>query len=731
MKKKLLPVVLGCLLLSVSAEAQVRDVSITVTPKIGYNWFDPKSTVENGTTYGLQAGFGFGKVIELRGIWERSLDLKQNFGQYEGDIQELFPNFNFQDRSIRVQRIGGEFKTNIPIDGFAPYLILGTGVQKFETKPEFGDSYTNENLYGSGGLGFKINIGDRTTFNIEGRGLVYNMNPGSLLYNPGGTSEFDDWINNTDRSTMYNWSIMAGLQFYLGGSTDDELDALDRAYLRRFSGGMSGTKVTLSPGGAYLNFDGNSPYRDTYMLGGILGIDFSHYAGLQGYYYRSTRDEKVSFDFDDLEMYGADFVGKLNVPRGIVPYLSIGGGYLKARDNYVGKPIVDGAGAITGHMTASSGYYAKGGVGVDVPISRYVQVFGGANLLYTMQDQSADIAELRNANQLDRHTMYNVGLRLNIGRGGHTDRATDRAFDSRFEAERNEYDARIATLEEELREAYERNDTEKALQIMEEKKSLDSIQTNGTPSDGLIRMTPAELEKLIEKVLDGVDSQSQLTVEDRLARIEQLLMMSTQTGTPAYALPTAPVTTSTNSDYDSLIQQLNELKSELEEQKRQAPDQPVTVQPGQPSRVQPVQPTTTVTPTSTAPAVSHLQAGYTPYVGVNFGHATTMNVGLRGYYAFARTSILFAPEAYLGIGDGVGFGVSANGVLPFRTNSAGATPYAGLGVGIHSLGGTFSFTTNVIGGVAYRVGNGSLTADYTVRGAFKNNQLAVGYRFSF
>src|SRR5690606_28750321 len=104
-----------------SSKAQVEDVSVIVTPRIGYNWFDSKSTIENGTMYGINAGFGFGKVVELRGIFERSLDLKQNFGKYESDIQELFPNFNFEDRSVKVQRIGGEFKTNIPIEGFAPF----------------------------------------------------------------------------------------------------------------------------------------------------------------------------------------------------------------------------------------------------------------------------------------------------------------------------------------------------------------------------------------------------------------------------------------------------------------------------------------------------------------------------------------------------------------------------------------------------------------------------------
>ena len=310
MKTKLL-IGIVCSIFGSPVNAQVSDVSITITPQIGYNWFDNKSTVEDGTMYGFQAGFGFGKVIELRGIWERSLNLKQKFGMYESDIQELFPDFNLEDRNIKVSRWGGEFKTNLPIGGLSPYLVLGTGVQNFETTTAAGTTYKNENLYGSGGLGFKISLGQRTTLNLEGRGLVYNMNPGNLLYNEGGSSQFDDWINNSNRSTMYNWSVMAGLQFYLGGRTNDDMDALDRAYLSRFSGGLAGTKLTLSPAGSYINFNNRSGYKDTYMLGGIVGVEFSHYAGLQGYYYKSTKDEKIQFDFDDLEIYGADFVGNL------------------------------------------------------------------------------------------------------------------------------------------------------------------------------------------------------------------------------------------------------------------------------------------------------------------------------------------------------------------------------------------------------------------------------------
>lgn len=729
MKKILFSTIFLCL--AFFSHAQVEDVSVIVTPRIGYNWFDSKSTIENGTMYGLNAGFGFGKVVELRGIFERSLDLKQNFGNYESDIQELFPNFNFDDRSIKVQRIGGEFKTNIPIQGFAPFLVLGTGVQKFTRDDIAGNEYINENLYGSAGLGFKINLGNRLTFNVEGKGIVYNMDPGSLLYNPGGTSEFDDWINNQDRTTMYNWSLMAGLQFYFGGRSEDEMTELDKAYLRRFSGGVSGTKVTLAPLGSYVKFNDNSAFRNTYMLGGVLGLDFSNFVGLQGYYAKATENEKISLDFDPLEMYGVDFVGKLNVPRGIVPYISVGGGYLKAGDAYQGKSIMDVDGEVTGFRTAESGYYAKGGVGLMVPLSDYVQVFGSANQFFTKDDRSTDLTELRSTDQLSRHSMFTAGVRLNIGAKSNTDRATERAFDSRFDGERNEYDARIESLEEELRKAYQENDTEKALKIMEDKKKVDSLKNGGK---GMIRLTPEELERLIEKVLDGVDKKNEMTVEQRMDRIEQLLLMGNQPRTLVVD-PNAtvnPNVSGANQVNDALIQEIRVLNQQLEEQKRRTEQLELNQRNRSNQSTTPASPTQTTPVTTVDNSYRTVNNTLTPYVGINFGTGSTINIGVRKNYSFRNTAVMLVPEGYIAFGDGMGFGLSANGVLPIPVKDDKFVPYAGLGLGIHKLGEDFSLTTNVIAGTVIRLNNGNrLTADYTIRGAFKNNQIAVGYQFAF
>jgi hypothetical protein len=156
MKKRILIFsALSCIVMK--SFAQVNDVSVIVVPMASYNKFDEKTTVEDGLMYGLQAGFGFGKVVELTGTWEKSANLKQSFGKYENDINRVFPDFQFTDRQVNVERYGGQIKFNIPAKGFAPYAILGTGILNYKTS--FRNlEYKNENLYSMGGLGLKINM---------------------------------------------------------------------------------------------------------------------------------------------------------------------------------------------------------------------------------------------------------------------------------------------------------------------------------------------------------------------------------------------------------------------------------------------------------------------------------------------------------------------------------------------------------------------------------------------
>ncbi len=749
MKKEVLLFTLAALGVR-TAKAQVEDVSVIVSPTLGYNWFDKKSTIENGLMYGVQAGFGFGKSIELRAVYERSVNLRQQFGQYEYDIRNVLNDnsFTFQDRTVNVSRIGGEFKTNIQVGGLSPYILLGTGVQTIDRKFSDNLNYKNQNLYGTGGLGLKINMGNRITLNLEGRGIVYNMDPGSLLYNPGASTDFDDWINNQRRERMYNWSATAGLQLYLGGRNDENLSPMDEAYRRRFSSGLSGFKVTLAPAGAYVNFNSASAYRSTYMLGGQLGVDLTDFVGLRAYYFQATEDKKPSFNFDKMGMYGLDFIGRLNVSRGIVPYITVGGGYIDVKDDYNGKNV--GFPGFPVYRSARSAYYAKGGLGVEVPLGTYVDVFGAANLMYTVDNDNINVTDLTNTDQLRQHTLYNVGLRLKLGKSPNTYVATNRAFDERFAGERYENKQRIKTLEKELKEAYAANDVDRMNLIMQEKKTIEE-QATMPQKDSLIRMTPAELEHMIDKVIQGVENESTPVIEDRLDRLEQLLINMNQGNTtgvnPAPVQPYRSTMEATDAPLqhqavnDRLIAEIAKLNQQLanqnqsiEQLKQQsaAQTQPV-LQPVVPQdRNVVINHVTTNTGANDVVTGVVLNKGIGLFAGPNFGDAATFNVGLRSFHGFTNSPIVFMPEAYVALGNTNGFGISANGIIPFNIRSMQRfSPYAGLGIGLNFLGGEVSFNPNFIAGAAYKLGTGSVFADYTVRGAFRNNQLAFGYRFRF
>ena len=170
-------------------------------------------------------------------------------------------------------------------------------------------------------------------------------------------------------------------------------------------------------------------------------------------------------------MYGADFTAKLNVARGIVPYITVGAGYMNVYDSYVGENPL---------LANNSGYFAKGGVGLSIPVSRYFELFGAANLLYTTDKDPED---LESTEDLKKHTMFNAGLKFNIGRSAMANKAIDSYVDRRVSDKTMMYEQRIAELKKELDRAYEVNDTEKATQIINEKQRLEREQATsiGTP----------------------------------------------------------------------------------------------------------------------------------------------------------------------------------------------------------------------------------------------------------
>ncbi len=812
MKKKLLFIFLLTALPLISL-AQVDDISFILSPKAEYNWFDDNSTVEDGLLYGLDAGFGFGDVFELRGIFRQSVDLSQTFGAYQDEISDLLDegDFSFDSRNIRVRRFGGEIKANILTGKFSPYLTLGTGVQKFEQDLPDEETLNYESIYTSLGLGVKLNVTDRVTFDIVGNTVIYNLDPESFLFDPDAPSEVDDVIGTLGSQRMYNWAVSAGLSFYLGGINQEELSPLENAYLQRYSGELYGTKFTLAPAGSYVNFDNESDFRDTYMLGGILGVDFSDYFGLQAYYFQNNESEGLSFDFGNLAKFGLDFVGRLNIPRGIVPYITVGGGYLNASDEYQGRFSDDTQ--PPEEQEVDSKFYAKGGAGLEIPLSTNLSIFGSANLLYTVGDETTDIEDLSSVDQLRQHSKFTAGIRYRFGKQADTRKATERAFENRLQQIRNEENRQeIENLKEELNKAFEENDIARMEEILSEiielqnkdqditkenqekqsfskrsKSKMDSLQvelltayennnmkkikqimiekgeiearndslSRSENAKGLVRMTPEELQSLINKTINQVVQESDTTtIKNRLDRIERLILnlggnvngrsnpalqgepdQQKDTQLKSGEVVETPESNASERELSNNIEELNErLQSQIaridqlmealrtQEQQVTIPesDAPVIRTPGAPRR-------NVVTYDS-----GLLNDGFSAFTSYSFGDVNSVNLGLRRYYGLRNTSFVFIPEAYIAVAENYGLGVSANGVFPFDIQSnPRLKPYAGLGLGFNFVDGDFSLNPNFIIGTFYNLGNsGRVFFDYTVRGGFNYNQVAIGYRFS-
>ena len=766
-------VILGALaFLGVQMNAQMSDISVTLQPIGSYNWFDDNTAIDDGLMIGGRVGFGFGEALELRAVYEKSVDLKNTIDNLDFASDEFLENFTSRD--VDIERIGGEFKANIPTRGsFVPYITLGAGVQKLkvniaeENQPEV--ERKSEQIYANLGVGTQVQLSDRLFLNLEAKNTAFNMDPADVLFREGEQSGIGEWLDDRE-DRMYNWSVLAGLQLYLGGREPGSFSELDRAYYQKFSGGLGGFKLILEPGGSFINFNDDSNLRDTYLLGGKVGFDLNQFIGLRGFYYQATQNEEISTKWDDMAMYGGDIIAKLNVARGIVPYIELGGGYLNIYDSY------EGENALLPRQT--SGYFAKGGLGVAVPISRNFELFGSANLMYTSQRDNNDLENTISPNELTQHTLYNAGVRFQIGKNPDPQTVVQDRIDTRVKERTDVYEDRIKALERELQAAYNANDTAKAVQIIEEKKELEDkksaveaesreeervqteTQTSTQPEESKIRMTPEELERLVEKVIQGVDEEESRpsTNEERIDRLERLLLEVNTGGNTGTITPTQQDLAS-----ERIINKLDQLNSKIDDNTKniqrmaaaQGQDRTVVVTQGSGTQPQIISPIGTpqnnlqsnvVTSTTTdkdgnieqqnrgVATGFFISEGMSLFGGYGFSsNEGAALIGIRGHYSISTSPIKFMPDLYVAPGSETGFGINANALLAFDqiTNNVIVQPYIGLGLGYNNIANFDKFGTNLIIGTSFNVLGGNLYADYTARNFVDIHQFSLGYKFGF
>lgn len=738
MNKKTVAVA-GLLALSATstALAQTQDISVIIAPSTGYTWWNKSLNFGQSPMVGVRAGFGIGPLLEARGVYERSLTIKK------------LSNTS----STQIKRVGGELKLNLWSNALlTPYLTAGAGVMTMQYKDAtLAKDYKEEQLYSALGAGLKINLDRRIALSLEAKDYIFNVDANNRYLAAGA---------KTDKA-LHNFGAQASLDFYLGGGTYSK-DAITRAYRNDFGNGFRGAKFAIEPGIAYVDFGNKSLFKDTYLLGGSAGVDFGQYIGLRAFYYQGIQDpSKLSIKFvEDIKMYGGNLMARLNVSRGVTPYLTLGAGYLDVSKKYVDT---------SGGNNAKSGWFAIGGAGIEVPLHRHLALYGQANLMLNEQD-NLSLSKVTNPEEVKTNWLVQAGLRFNIGARSRSGEALYQAHTiSQVNAEREannrklnnlrqEHQDRLDSLNNELQLAIQNQDARSIGEITEEIKveakeveRAEQVVTEPAPSVAkTITLSKSQLEDLVNQVVAKRQSSNiQLTDFDRLLLISALRGNAGVAYPPHQELganllpapskpepvPTQPAKQADNAHQVSdLLNRIDQLERRLEnkitetKQEIQVAQDAISFRP-------------VVSPSR--PEVVELKAEVPSYLsfrsvdvlgGFGFGQAFTGHLAVRPTWAMGKSNFSFSPDLYYILAPkSNGYSVGANVLYHFgKSETATISPYAGLGLGYsnfsdRSLGGVI-----LTGGITLnKLLGGKVVVDLSLRPAIQHSFVSVGYRFKF
>ncbi len=730
------------------AKAQVKDASITVGGGFQYEFLDDALNIDNAMLWGVRAGFGFGPIVELRGVYDRSFGIKSKLSDPNGEwnIDPVFKD-KMTDRKIDIERYGAELKFNL-LDGYilAPYLLVGGGVQNMKYELPIADDkiemMKTDHLYFSGALGFKINLAPRIALNLSGNYLGFRTD----LLNPYiNLAKASEKVDKHGLALMNNFSARAGLSVYLGGYDPRGGNEVSRAYRDFFSNGFHGMVFTIEPSMLYMDFNQNSYWnsRDSWFYGGQVGVDFNNTFGVRGFYYQAGKPgKKLDFDFDkERAMYGGYFTGRLNLPRGVTPYINLGAGYLDAK---LSKEATE-----LDKANLHDVVFAMAGLGLEVPLFRYVSVFGSANFIAHPAPGVKTASITKSSEILAKNMAYQFGVRFNL---------SNPARHYQFDTEEDQ------TTQERINEYREYH------------------YYGQDRDDEYVRMTPSEIEDMAQRIIDRNRSKKGQSCQqgcreahshyyrqpndEALTPLERELVHALIGNSPQYIAQQQMLaneqvkaqngTTNTTSD---LNEQNEKILDRLDEIDRKIENNEARMQ-----QYQPTQPTTTVvttppthpaytTPAGTTSSTMAVGADATPVdktsnsfirfnsvgllIGTNlvkpkeenlFG---TFAVGARAYMPISNTNLDFVPEIFVGFGEKTTLGISGNVVYNFNFKELGDfVPYLGAGVG--------GFTDTKLGvnflvGTSYKLPqlNSAIFLDYGLRHSLRNHSVSLGYRFYF
>lgn len=722
------------------AKAQVKDASITVGGGFQYEFLDDALNIDNAMLWGVRAGFGFGPIVELRGVYDRSFGIKSKLSDPNGEwnVDPIFKD-QMSDRKIDIERYGAELKFNL-LDGYilAPYLLVGGGIQNMKYELPIADKKIEmmkaDHLYFSGALGFKINLAPRIALNLSGNYLGFRTD----LLNPYvNLAKASEKVDKHGLALMNNFSARAGLSVYLGGYDPRGGNEVSRAYRDFFSNGFRGMVFTIEPSILYMDFNDNSYWntRDSWFYGGQVGLDFNNTFGVRGFYYQAGKPgKKLDFDFDkECAMYGGYFTGRLNLPRGVTPYVNLGAGYLDAKLSQEATEL--------DKANLHDVVFGMAGVGLEVPLFRYVSVFGSANFIAHPAPGVKTASVTKRSEIVAKNMAYQLGVRFNLGKP----------------ARHYEFDT------EEDKTTQERINEYREYHYYGEDRD-----------DEYVRMTPSEIEDMAQRIIDRNRSKKGQSCkggnyyrqpnDDALTPLERELVHALIGNSPQYIAQQQMLanqqvkaqngTTTTTSD---LTEQNEKILDRLD-----AIDRKIETNDARMQQYQATQPATTVVttppthPAYQAPATSSavtMDSSATPVdnnskslirlnsvgllVGANIVKPKEENafgafaVGVRAFMPISNTKLDFIPEFFVGFGKKTTFGLTGNVVYNFQFKELGNfVPYLGAGVGFYT---DTQFGANFLLGTSYKLPelNSAIFLDYGIRTSGRNHSIALGYRFYF
>lgn len=523
-----------------SAYGQVKGVSYTITPSASYNWFGEDSGLDDAFMFGGRVGFGFGEYVELRATYMQTIDL-------ETDFAGLGLDSTFSNKGVDLRRYGAELKLNIGRGSLLPYLLIGGGIQDQDAD----GVGTSDNIFGTVGLGLTLTAADRYSFGVEGKYIAYSGNAIRNLVD--SIDQNDPGIDILGSDNIGTFAVAANLSIYLGGRRPGQLSDIDEEYMRTFQGGLSGLSIPFELGGMRMDWDDDLPYRDAYFAGATAGFNFGPLISLRGFYYRGMKDDEISFDFDDIAMYGADFRFNLTqASSGLVPYLNVGGGYIDLSDGY-NDNITDES------QFASSQGFASGGGGLYIKFGDRVRLNGGVKAVLTT---GADLEDLNSRDQITTSYMYNAGLGFTLGGRTSTPDAVrrstledrlaeqDREFERRADSIRNANQQEIANLRERYQDSIAQLDREIALALEDgDVDDARAIQQDRDQAVAIVR----ELDDRNRQIEAEKDQAERAEIDAALGRPTQTIVTAPGVRPATPSTPTGSVLYLESQQIDRLI----------------------------------------------------------------------------------------------------------------------------------------------------------------------------------